>query len=281
MPSIDLHQHLWPPGVVQALRRRREPPRLDGDVLEVSEGRFPLDLSGHSPEARLALLDRDGVDVALVSLQPTLGLEAAPEVVDAYHEGLAELVSASGGRLRGFAVGRCLPGFPGASVSAQAVVEGLGELPAELEQEGQALFVHPGACSPPPRGAPPWWAAVVEYTGQMQAAYAAWLADGLERHPGLPVIFALLAGGAPVQLERLRSRGVDADSLLHPSVYLDTASYGRHALGLCLEACGVSQLVYGSDVPVVDPAPTLRALEQLGQAVARTVRIDNPTRILP
>lgn len=278
MPSIDVHQHLWPPQLVEVLRRRREPPRLDGTVLELGEGRFPIDLGAHDIEQRLALLDRDGVDTAIVSLQPTLELEAAPELVDAYHEGIAQLVAASGGRLRAFAADACLEGFAGVCVPASRLTAGLGALPDELRKAGQVLFVHPGPPRPPPPGAPPWWTAVVDYTAQMQAAYVAWLAEGAGVHPKLPVVFAILAGGGPVQVERLRVRG-GLLGALPASMYLETSSFGRKALELCLATHGRAQVLYGSDSPLVDPRATLRALAELGDAVADAVRVENPTRL--
>ena len=74
---------------------------------------------------------------------------------------------------------------------------------------GQVLFVHPGPPGAPATDAPPWWTAVVDYTTQMQAAYFAWLDHGVGQHRDLNVVFAVLAGGGPFQLERLRSRGGD------------------------------------------------------------------------
>ena len=113
----------------------------------------------------------------------------------------------------------------------------------------------------------------------MQAAYAAWLA-AVRRWPELRVVFAILAGGAPFQLERLASRGVDTRGALHPNVYLDTASYGERALELTLSTYGVGQLVYGSDFPVIDSEPTLRSIRDFGQAVTDAVCRDNPARLL-
>jgi hypothetical protein len=278
MPSYDVHQHLWPTPVLDVLRARREPPRLEGDILELAEGRFPVDLRAHDPAERLRLLARDGIDVAVVSPAPTLEWEACGELADAYHEGARELTASSGGRFLALACGASLEGFAGACVSAAALVAGLGELPTELESAGRVLFVHPGPPVAAPKSAPPWWCAVTDYTAQMQAAYFAWIADGAERHPGLNVVFAILAGGAPVQLERLHSRDPALTSS-HANVYLDTASYGRRAIELCLGTVGASQLVYGSDLPVVDPRPTVDALTGLGPSVERAVRMENPTRL--
>ncbi|MBD0317151.1 MAG: amidohydrolase family protein [Thermoleophilia bacterium] len=282
MPSFDVHQHLLPEPLLRALRARRERPRLAGSRLQTGEGEFELDLRDHEVDRRLALLDRHEVDVALVSFPPTLGGDAAPELLDAWHTGARELVECSRGRLRALASGAPREGFAGVCIAGRTLVEGgrhVDRLCEALLETGGVLFVHPGPAAPR-AGAPSWWGPVVDYTAEMQAAYGAWIARGATAFPELRVIFAILAGGAPVQLERLRSRGVEVRSTLHPNVFFDTASYGRRALELCLATYGVRQLVYGSDVPVVDPQPTLHALADFGDAVAEAVRKENPSLLL-
>src|SRR5688500_4590917 len=185
MATYDVHQHLLPPALIEALRARREPPRIVGGALELAEGTFAFDERDHDLGERVALLDRDGIDVAIVSLAPTMETEGKPELEDAYNDGIRAVVAEAGGRFRAFAAGACLHGFAGACVSAQTLVRGLGTLPDELAGAGQVLFVHPGPPGAPPAGAPPWWTAVVDYPAQMQAAYFSWLADGVERHPEL------------------------------------------------------------------------------------------------
>src|SRR6478672_623751 len=103
MPTYDLHQHLWPEPFVNTLRKRRNAPRLVRNDLTTAEGRFTVDLHDHEPETRLELLDRDGLDVAVLSLQPSLGLDALPdedraELEEAWAEAARELVAASAGR---------------------------------------------------------------------------------------------------------------------------------------------------------------------------------------
>ena len=61
----------------------------------------------------------------------------------------------------------------------------------------------------------------------------------------------------------------------------DTATHGRRAIELCIETFGAGQLVYGSDVPVVDPRLTLQAVRGFGDAVARLLQIDTPGALLP
>ena len=187
---------------------------------------------------RLALLDRLGIDVALVSLQPTLGVGELPEderdeLVAAYEDGMRDLGPAAA-RLIPLAAGRYSEQFVGTCVGAPDLLDldHLAPTLDELESSGKLLFVHPGPVPASARDVPGWWAAVVGYTAQMQAAYAAWIAAGVERWPNLDVVFALLAGGGPFQIERLQSRGLAGRELLHASVYFETSSYGRRALEL-------------------------------------------------
>jgi 6-methylsalicylate decarboxylase len=252
MPRFDVHQHLWPEQLLSALSRRHEAPRLDGTRLELREGSFESDLSVHDLDTRLALLDRDQIDVAVVSLPPTLGSEEAPELADAYDEGILEVARASGGRILPLAAGEERDGFAGTCVSAQRVVDG------GLGARTKPVFVHPGYAPAAPAGLPGWWTPVVDYTAQMQAAFAAFLGHG---GPNIPVIFAIMAGGAPFQLERLAQRGDAGD--LPPKVYFDTASYGRRAIELTVAACGAGRVVFGSDTPVMDPGPTREAAGEL------------------
>jgi 6-methylsalicylate decarboxylase len=279
VPTYDVHQHLWPEALVESLRARRERPRLRGNVLELPGGDWEVDLTVHTLDGRLAALDRDEIDVAVVSCQPTLDLD--DELAEAYHDGIAELVAGSAGRLRALACGTVRDGFVGACVPAWSFADLDDHAPLfdELQRRGLVLFVHPGP-APAPNGAPAWWPSVVGYTTQMQAAYAAWLVRGAESWPELRIVFAILAGGAPIQLERLASRGVDTRGALHANVFLDTASYGERALELTLATYGVGQLVYGSDTPVIESEPTLRSIRSFGQAVTDVVCRDNPERLL-
>jgi hypothetical protein len=283
LAAFDVHQHFWPEPLLAALARRRTPPRLHGDVLELREGSFDAGLPAHDLQARLRELDRDEIDVAIVSLAPTLGIELLPAdeaelLLGAYHEGILEVARQSGGRIRALAAGRVLDGFAGVTVAADALadLDSLSSLLTELARRRGVLFVHPGPSLSPP-GAPDWWGPVVEYTAQMQAAYAAWLSGGVQRWPDLSVVFAILAGGGPFQLERLQSRGVDPHLALHPSLYFETASYGPRALQFCLDTVGVGRLLYGSDAPVIDSRPTLQAVRGLGDATADAVCRANPS----
>jgi predicted TIM-barrel fold metal-dependent hydrolase len=236
-------------------------------------------------------LDADGIDVAVVSLQPGLGGHALPgderaALENTWVAGVAELVEGSGGRLAALAPDRVLDGFVGTSTGASTLLNerhdpAARKVVAEVDAAGGLLFVHPEAePAPPPVGRPDWWHWLVGYPGQMAAAYLAWLAGGRQRWPRIRVVFALLAGGAPFQHERLAHRGIDVRAALDDGVAFDTASYGRRAIELCIQTFGVERLTYGSDMPVIDPAPTLGAVRGFGDSVARYLMAENPARLL-
>ena len=284
MTTYDLHQHLWPEPFMRALRERRTPPRLDGDLLETNEGRFEVDLADHDPARRLAALDRDGIDVAVLSLQPSLGLRdlAASECDElevAWADGIRALDSE---RLRAFSPSCVRDGFVGVSVGSSEFLDFDRAAPTldAAAAAGAAVFVHPEAGSASDESRPEWWEWVVGYPARMQEAYVAWLAFGRDRWPTLRVLFAMLGGGGPFQLERLARRGVDVRSALDPNTFFDVSTHGRRAIELCIETFGVAQLVYGSDTPVVDSRPTLDAVRGFGDAVTHVLQSDTPERIL-
>jgi hypothetical protein len=285
--TFDLHQHLWPEGLVTALRARSTPPFLDGEQLTTSEGRFDIALADHDLEARLRMLDRDRIDVAVLSLQTSLGVEALPAgeqagLEETWVDGVRELVAASDGRLRAFSPTRVREGFAGVSVGSSLLTDLERAAPVLDDAEAAAVvvFVHPDAGRAPEAARPAWWDWVTGYPARMQEAYLAWLAFGRERWPALRVVFAMLAGGGPFQLERLARRGIDVRSALDPNTFFDVSTHGRRAIELCVQTFGVGQLVYGSDTPVVDSRPTLDAVRGFGDAVAHVLQSDTPSRLL-
>jgi predicted TIM-barrel fold metal-dependent hydrolase len=82
------------------------------------------------------------------------------------------------------------------------------------------------------------------------------------------VVFATLAGGAPLLAERLATRGGPDIDLRDPDAYYDTSSFGPRMVETMARWVGPRQLVYGSDRPVVDPVATGREAELLATAGA-------------
>jgi predicted TIM-barrel fold metal-dependent hydrolase len=129
------------------------------------------------------------------------------------------------------------------------------------EALGAPVFVHPG----PGRNhtgrevsltEPLWWAALTGYVAQMQAAWLTFATAGRREHPRLRVLFAMLAGGAPLHAERLAARGGPPVDLRDPLTFYETSSYGPAAIDAIARRVGNGQLVYGSDRPVVEPTRT-------------------------
>ena len=301
VPRCDLHQHLWPDALIRALAQRVAPPRLHhgaaGWTLELpGEPPCPVDLADHDPVARAFEAERDGVDLVGIALSVPLGIELLPAaeaqpLLDAFHDGLAELgdpfrfwaataLTAPGaGALeidllldRG-AIGATVPA--GALASEVGLVR-LSALLDRLQARDVPLFVHPGPAPSAHRGAPSWWPAMTAYVADMHAAWHAWAAWGRASHPRLRVLFAMLAGGAPLHAERLAVRGGPAGAVHDELTFFDVSSYGPRTVDAMLRAVGADRLVYGSDRPVAEP-PLLAAL---GPSVAHALTEANPERLL-
>ena len=286
MATYDVHQHLWPEAFVAVLRSRSAPPHLENGEIVTVEGRFPVDLSAHDPDARIRALDRDEVDVAVLSLQASLGLErldaAERDELEELWANETRSLAAESGRFLALSPSRPRDGFSGICIGASTLLDPDGAAPVldEASRLEIPVFVHPEAESSARAGLPSWWTWVAGYPAQMQAAYLAWIGVGRQRWPQLRIVFALLAGGAPFQLERLAHRGVDVRSALDPNAFFDVATYGRRAIELLIETFGVHQLVYGSDTPVVEPEQTLAAVRGFGESVAHVLQSDTPSGLL-
>ena len=105
----------------------------------------------------------------------------------------------------------------------------------------------------------------------MSAAWHAFATWGRPCHPQLRVVYAMLAGGAPLHAERLDARGGPGAAVHDPLVWFDVSSYGPLTLDAMIRVVGVDRLVFGSDRPVV-AAP---ALGSLGDAVEHALTVAN------
>ncbi len=292
--KIDIHQHLWTEPLVEALSRRRELPFIRREhgltvLFLAGEQPYVIDLDGEAPSARAELVERDGLDRALVCLSSPLGIELLPrasavELIDAYHEGALALGEPFGvwgalalDQLDPYDVDRALDrGCVGISLPAGALanVEMLARLCpalARIQTLGAPLFVHPGRGARQPTyeaslGDPLWWPALTHYVAEMQASWFLFATAARRAFPHLRAIFAMLAGLAPLHAERLTTRGGPEDRERDPLIFYDTSSYGARAVNTMAHAVGAEQLLYGSDRPVVDPASGVR--DTLGSAHA-------------
>ncbi len=280
----DVHQHIWTPALLEALARRERLPFVRGtDGIAVlhcaGEQAWAIDLAAETPAQRTALLRADGLDRVLIAPSCPIGLEALPreeaiDLIEAYLVGV-EGLGPEFGAWGPVALDRPDPddvdallarGCAGMTIPAGALSgpDALAEvepLLARAETLGMPVFVHPGpGRHRRPRESsltePLWWAALTEYVSQMQAAWLTFAAAGRRRHPTLRVLFAILAGGAPLHTERLAARGGPPIDLRDPLTFYETSSYGAAAIEAMASRVGLGQLVYGSDRPVVEPTRT-------------------------
>lgn len=303
MATIDVHQHLLGEPLIEELARRTAPPMLvrrqDGWTFKVpAEPDSVLYFEATDADLRVTELAADGVDRALVALSTALGIESLPleeslPLIEAHHRGVEALPAEFGGwgavALGGpepdpdeidaaLDRGRVGVTLPASALADPAAVERVGPLLARLEARDAPLFVHPGpvaTAAPDAERLPHWWPALTDYVAQMQAAWFGFLHAGRLAHPRLRVLFAMLAGGAPLQLERYAARrGVPAPDP-DPLVFYDTSSYGPRMIGAVADVVGATQLVYGSDRPVVAPHPTW-----LDPGLRVALLATNPDRLL-
>lgn len=278
---IDVHQHIWTEPLLDALATRRTAPyvvRSDGLTILHCAGELPyvIDVAAETPDRRAALLANDGLDRALIALSSAIGIEAldrisATALIDAHLEGVENLGTGFGAwgpvaldhpdpddvdRL--LAHGCMGISLPAGALDGPDALNAARPLLERIAQRRVPLFVHPGP-APGQRvpeaslTEPLWWQPMTRYVSQMQAAWLTFATVGRREHPGLEVVFAMLAGGAPLLAERLASRGGPAVELRDTLTLYDSSSLGPVALEAMARQVGEAQLVYGSDRPVVEP----------------------------
>ncbi len=281
---IDVHQHLWTSSLIDELASRESLPfvRVDAGLTvlhSAGEPPYLIDVEAEAPERRRGLLSADGVDLALIALSSPIGIEALPRpaamrLIEAHLDGVGTLGD-------GFAVWGPLAldhpepddvdalldrGCVGVSIPAAALdgpdpIRALGPVLARVAEHQVPLFVHPGRAPGQPVHEPSlteplWWQALTGYVAQMQAAWLAFMAFGRREHPELKILFAMLAGGAPLLSERLTARGGPSVELGDPTIFYETSGYGPAAVEATAGRVGQEQLVYGSDRPVMEPVST-------------------------
>ena len=306
MCVVDLHNHIVTEEVVAFLAR--EGGRLATRIVATREGRFaqigdaavrPLHARMCDPAARIADMDRLGIDVQAVSVTPFALYADAPAdvalaVAQANNDSLAAVARAHGGRFAPLASVPLQAPEVAAHELARAAELGLRgvEIPAragELELDDArlepfwsaaeelavAVCIHPFEASP--RGALARYA-LSPLVGNLfdtgLAASLLVLGGVLERHPRLRVVLYHGGGTFPALLARLekgyellaetRSRAPKPPSAYLDHFWLDTVTFDRGWLGYLVGRFGAEHMVLGSDYPLPlgprDPVAEVRAL---------------------
>lgn len=294
----DVHQHIWTRTLLDALAARDAPPlvrRDHGQTVLHAAGETPYVITEESeaPARRAELLRADGLHLAIVAPSSPIGIEALPrpearEMIAAHlagvsslppqflHWGPLALDRPDQADVDELASAGCAGvALAAGALGGRASLEAVGPLLERAAARRLPVFIHPGAgdrskAHGPPES--PWWPALTDYVAQMQAAWITFAAYGRAAHPELTVVFAMLAGGAPLLAERLAARGGPDVELRDPATFYDTSSYGPTAVEMMARIVGPDQLVYGSDRPVAEPLKTGRERllqESAGRLLAR------------
>jgi hypothetical protein len=287
---IDIHQHIWTEPLLEALAARDRLPFVrhtkQGLTVLHSAGERPyvIDRASEAPSERTRLLRSDRADRAVIAISSPVGIEALPQdearrVISAHLDGvlaLGERFPAWGPvaiedpdpdevdeLIERGCVGISMPA--GALAGAERL-DRLGLVLERIETLDVPLFIHPGGTVDPSAveaslTEPLWWRALTDYVSQMQAAWLTFATYGRRELRRLRTVFAMLAGGAPMLSERLTTRGGPAVDLQDPLAFYDTSSYGPQVVEAMARWVGPTQLLYGSDRPVIEPVPTGREVE--------------------
>jgi len=288
---VDIHQHIWTTPLLDALARRECHPfirRDDGLCVLHLAGELPcvLDEAAESTASRARLLDTDGVELAAVAISSPIGIETlapdhARELICAHLDGVLAL----GDRFAAWgpvpirrpdpaevdavlARGCIGVSLPSAALADLDALDAIGPVLERVQDLGAPLFVHPGGsvARQPSLSDPLWWPALTSYVSDMQAAWLTFVTRGRRELPRLRVVFAMLAGGAPLHAERLGARGGPAIDFHDPLTFYDTSSYGPMVVEAMAAWLGPDRLVYGSDRPVIEPVHSGREIELMTNA---------------
>jgi len=248
-------------------------------------------------------MDRDGIDVSVISLSPSLFLYWADpgetaRVHRVVNDAAAALVERGGDRLTALATvplndppaaaaelrrARTELGLVGAEIGTSAGEVMLDDLILEpffaaAEELAMPLLLHPytNMISPPGPGLTGFHLANVIGNPMETFVAAARLIVGgvLDRHPGLRIQLVHAGGAFPYQLGRLdhayeaRSE-TKATAEREPSSYLrnflfDTIAFDRRALQFLIELAGPGQVLFGTDIPFDMADLSAREIAQWG-----------------
>jgi predicted TIM-barrel fold metal-dependent hydrolase len=312
--ALDCHAHWIPQPVARLLRERQRPPRIEGDTLFTWQGRRPaqplLDV-----RERLALMERHGVALQVLSLAPLFGIDCLPSgesapLVRAFNDATAELCRTYTQRFAGIAA---LPvADPARAVAEFERALGLGlrgaTLPADAfatlaeaerwhplfraaQRAGGLLFVHPGPLVPQPErdvraaGDDAWQRRIVLETQSRLSECVMTLACSglLDAYPEVSVQMANLGGTIPFLLERMQAVAETRAEDLHARLrrcYVDTASFGPRAIELAVHAFGADRVVLGTDCPIFSTERMLQAAVALPGDARHAILEANPRRLL-
>jgi aminocarboxymuconate-semialdehyde decarboxylase len=319
MKVVDTHTHFIPMELVERVRSGDGPPdvsvqeRTGADPLIVHDNglRYPVFPLFHDATAKLEQMDRDGIDIALISLTPSLLLywtdpNETARVHRIINDAGAALAARGQGRLHALATVP-LNDPAAAAQELRRAHDALGLTGVEIgtsvgemmlddpslepffsaaEELRMPVLIHPytnmvAAPGPELRGF--HLGNVIGNPFETFVAAARLIVGGVfDRHPKLQVQLVHAGGAFPYQLARLdhayKVRAeTKATARRPPSSYLsnflfDTVAFDARALDFLIELAGADHVLFGSDLPFdMADLSALRLADRADPAVAAGV----------
>jgi aminocarboxymuconate-semialdehyde decarboxylase len=268
-------------------------------------------------EARIANMNKAGVDVAITSLTcPNVywgSAEVSLKAARLMNDDMAKAQRSWPERLRWFAslpwqhealalqeLKRCCEGgavgvMVLANIDGKALTDpAFASLWKEIDRRGLPVLVHPTA---PPGGRELGMhefqlTAPIGFTFDTSLAIARCIYDGfLDRYPGLKLIASHGGGALPYLVGRLdicwdnipaaRAKTAEPPRNYLRRIYVDSVVFRQDALNMAVSVCGTDNVLYGSDYPhtIGDMAGCLSRVDALPGDVREKVRGFNARRI--
>ena len=263
--TIDMHSHWKSNELADAMRARTVPPRIVrvDDGTEMLDGRFgiePLNQVFDDVEVRLDSMDRQGITMAMLSMQPGFGwMERLPineslPLISRYNDAVSELCVKHEDRFTAVAAlpltdmtaaavefdrALSLPGMVGAMLPGDGFLtreraSAFAQILDIADRRCALIFVHRAALPGEKSNRPP--KDVDNFTARdstldMQASLSSimvtlCLTNLPETYPGVSFLTHNLGGNIPFELERLDHRSVER----HPEQELPSSRFRRSSI---------------------------------------------------
>jgi aminocarboxymuconate-semialdehyde decarboxylase len=314
---LDVHNHVFPPAAIELVTgtERYGISVRDGKLQGSFMAGLEVTPQFFSPEAKLADLEAQGLDGAIISPVPSLfpygiDVEDAAALARTANEGMAEMCAGSGGRLNWMAtvplahpdravaelemarrIG-CVGVHIGTTVQGRNLDDdAFAEFWSAATGLGLVVMIHPtsGAANPALDGY--HLRNVIGHLFETTAAGERLIIGGvLDRNPNLRVILVHGGGAFPYQAGRLRhARTVRRELQATPvdpwsyvgQLIFDTITHDVDALRFLIDKAGVENVVIGTDLP--HDMACMNAIETVTEAAgtdaARVIAQDNPKRL--